>query len=300
MVDDLSNSVETLCKSCGAQAPTKYVEFYQNIGLVVARQWSKVDGNLCRRCIGAYFRSYTLTTLFLGWWGLISFFATPLILLNNVTRYLLSLSLPEPGPAAMNTPLAATGLTPSVSTHSRAFKWVYGGTVCVGVLVFIAYQSVEFMEKHAPRLNAAMHGGEISGDSDGEYSGMQIGKDLKALAAPYKGQNWGAIRSEVLSREQFLDDLKQQNEKFQQRKGIEKNANLGSNDVCESIALDEFLPALNNYASVLTAEFSLIKATPEATKAATTSLGTLSKEEDDARKQLAAYFDDSTAKGCDK
>jgi hypothetical protein len=299
MVDDLSNA-ETLCKSCGAQAPTKYVKFYQNIGLVFARQWAKVDGNLCRRCIGAYFRSYTLTTLFLGWWGLISFFVTPLILLNNITRYLLSLGLPEPSFPAMNTPLAATCLTPSVSTHSRLFKFVYGGIVCAAVLVFVAYKSVGFMEKRAPRINAAMHGGEISDESDGEYFGIQVGKDIKALGTPFKGQNWAAIRSEVLSREQYLDDLKQQNEKFQQRTVVEKNANLGSHDVCERIALDEFAPALNNYTNVLTAEFSLIRATPEATKVATASLDALSKQEDEARKQLSAYFEDTAAKGCDK
>jgi hypothetical protein len=122
MLDGPSNPVESLCKTCGAQAPTKYVEFYQNIGLVVTRQWAKVDGNLCRRCIGGYFRSFTLTTLFLGWWGVISLFITPLILLNNVTRYLLSLRLPEPSLAAMDTPLSSTGLTPSVGTHSRRFK----------------------------------------------------------------------------------------------------------------------------------------------------------------------------------
>src|SRR5262249_39751325 len=29
----------------------------------------------------------TLTTLFLGWWGVLSFFATPFILINNVARY---------------------------------------------------------------------------------------------------------------------------------------------------------------------------------------------------------------------
>ena len=111
MIGDPSGTTLSLCKTCGIQAPTRYVEFYENVGLVFARQWVKVDGNLCRRCIGAYFRSYTLTTLFLGWWGLISFIVTPLILVNNVTRYLLSLQLPEANLAAMDTPLPFTDLS---------------------------------------------------------------------------------------------------------------------------------------------------------------------------------------------
>jgi len=266
MLDGPSNPVESLCKTCGAQAPTKYVEFYQNIGLVVTRQWAKVDGNLCRRCIGGYFRSFTLTTLFLGWWGVISLFITPLILLNNVTRYLLSLRLPEPSLAAMDTPLSSTGLTPSVGTHSRRFKLIYGAIVCAGVLVFIAYKSVDFMEKHAPRLNAAMHNAEISDESDGEYAGLQIGKDIEVLSAPYKGNDWATIRSEVLSREPYLSDLKRQNERCQQRTGVEKNANLGNTDVCEQIALDEFVPALNSYTNALDSEFSLMKGTLKPTR----------------------------------
>jgi len=291
---------ETLCKTCGAQAPTKHVEFYQNIGLVVTRQWATIEGNLCRRCIGAYFRSFTLTTLFLGWWGMISFFLTPLILLNNITRYLLSLNLPEPSLGAMNTPHSTTGLTPSVGTHSRTFKLIYGAIVCAGLLVFIAYKSVGFMEKHAPRLNAAMHGGEMGDESDGEYAGLEIGKDIQALSADFQGHDWPAIRSEVLSREPYLNDLKRQNERFQQRTVVEKNANLGSADVCEQIALNEFVPALNHYTNVLDSEFSLIRTTPKPTHASVTSLDALSKQEGEAKSQLSAYFQDAKQKGCDK
>jgi|GEM_PF-7097476 len=300
MVAGPSSIVESPCKTCGVQAPTKYVEFYQNIGFVFTRQWAKVDGNLCRRCIGAYFRSFTLTTLFLGWWGVISFFITPLILINNVARYLLSLHLPEPSLATMDTPLSSTGLTPSVGTHSRKFKLIYGAIVCAGVLVFVAYKSVDFMEKHVPQLNAAMHNGEMSDESDGEYAGLQIGKDIRALTAPYNGKDWATIRSEVVSREPYLNDLKRQNERFQQRRVVEKSANLGNSDVCEQIALDEFIPALNTYTKALDAEFSLIGRTPEASQAVDATLDGLSKQEDEARNRLSAYFDDAKAKGCNK
>lgn len=301
MLDNPSTALEATCKTCGIQAPTKQIEFYQNIGFVVTRQWAKVEGNLCRRCIGAYFRSYTLTTFFLGWWGFVSFFLTPLILLNNVVRYFLSLGMPEPSLAAMDTPFSATGARlQGVSTHSRTFKLIYGGIVCIAVLVFVAYQSVGFMEKHAPGINAAMHNGEIGDESDGEYHGLKIGNDIVALEAPYNGKDWASIRSEVLSREPYLIDLKQQNEIFQRRTVAEKNTNLSRGDVCEGLALDEFAPALKNYTSVVNSEFSIIKANPTSTEAASASLDTLSKEEDEARNQLSAYFDHEKAKGCDK
>jgi hypothetical protein len=64
--------------------------------MLVARQWKKIDGDLCRPCIRKYFRSYTLTTLFLGWWGLISVVVTPFILINNVYQYFHTSGLPEP------------------------------------------------------------------------------------------------------------------------------------------------------------------------------------------------------------
>jgi hypothetical protein len=73
----VAGSPQPVCWSCGLQAPTKWVIFYQNIGLLVTRQPAQVSGHMCRRCIRAYFKSYTLTTLFLGWWGVISFWVTP-------------------------------------------------------------------------------------------------------------------------------------------------------------------------------------------------------------------------------
>jgi hypothetical protein len=82
------------CQSCGAAAPTKYVEFYQNIGLVLLRLHNSVKGRLCRSCIRKYFWEYTLITAVAGWWGVISFFVTPCFLVNNTVQYLLCLGMP--------------------------------------------------------------------------------------------------------------------------------------------------------------------------------------------------------------
>jgi hypothetical protein len=76
------------CQDCGRRAPTKYVEFYQNIGVLIMRFTRTVRGNLCRDCIDKHFWSLTGMTLILGWWGVVSFIITPFILLNNIARYI--------------------------------------------------------------------------------------------------------------------------------------------------------------------------------------------------------------------
>ena len=83
-------------------AVTKNVALYQNIGLLILRLAKTVEGSLCRRCIRTVFWEFTLITCFAGWWGLISFFYTPFILINNVVRFIGSRGLPEPDPRAPN------------------------------------------------------------------------------------------------------------------------------------------------------------------------------------------------------
>ncbi len=83
-----------ICQSCGIEAPTKQVTFYQNIGALVVRFSQSVDGLLCKNCIHKNFWKMTLTTLVLGWWGIISLIVPPIFLLNNIFRYLFSLSMP--------------------------------------------------------------------------------------------------------------------------------------------------------------------------------------------------------------
>jgi hypothetical protein len=91
----VGNAYASFCENCLSQSPTRYVELYQNIGMLIMRQHRSVKGNLCRACISKYFWQFTTTTLFLGWWGAISFFVTLFILPNNLIRYLSSLGLRE-------------------------------------------------------------------------------------------------------------------------------------------------------------------------------------------------------------
>ena len=81
------------CESCGIAAETKYVEFYENIGLIFMRQHRSVKGNLCKSCIDFHFWNSTGKTMLLGWWGIISFFITPFILLNNFFRFIFTLGM---------------------------------------------------------------------------------------------------------------------------------------------------------------------------------------------------------------
>jgi hypothetical protein len=84
-----------ICQSCGVEAPTKYVAFYQNIGALVMRFSSTVEGNLCKSCIHKHFWKFTLVNMTLGWWGLHSLIITPFFLLNNLFRYLACLAMPS-------------------------------------------------------------------------------------------------------------------------------------------------------------------------------------------------------------
>jgi len=285
------------CQACGIEGPTKYVELYQNIGMFYARRMVNIKGNLCRPCIGRYFRSFTLTTLFLGWWGIISFVMTPFILINNVVRYLGALSLPMPNMASVNMPIDAKPRP--VGSGSFKFKLIYGMIIWGAVLAFVAYHSVGFLEKHAPTINAKLHGGEISDDADAEYSGTKIGNDIVALEAEFKSKEWAGLRSEMLSRTSYLVDLTAQNDKLQRQFTKERDANVAANDACEKLALDEFGPAVNDYTSAMNDTFSLVKSTTAPTSETGPALDKLTAREEGSMARLRAYFSDRKSHGCD-
>jgi hypothetical protein len=89
------------CQRCGVEAPTRYVEFHQNIGLLVVRFHKTAKGYFCKDCINKTFWPATGITLIGGWWGIISAVLTPFILVNNIWRYIGALNLPAPAPNAV-------------------------------------------------------------------------------------------------------------------------------------------------------------------------------------------------------
>ena len=86
------------CQSCGAQAPTKRVEFYCVMGALILVYYQWIRGQLCKSCIRRHFWEYTLTTLCFGWWSVISLLLTPFIILHNVIRYVFCLPMPRVPP----------------------------------------------------------------------------------------------------------------------------------------------------------------------------------------------------------
>ena len=93
------------CERCGVKAETRHVVFHQNIGALVVRYPSAIEGDLCKTCINQCFWKMTCTTFFLGWWGTISFILTPFLIINNIVRYIPCLKMqPVPQDAKIDNP----------------------------------------------------------------------------------------------------------------------------------------------------------------------------------------------------
>lgn len=89
-----------ICQACGIEAPTKQVEFHQNIGALIMRFHNRVRGRLCKNCIHANFWKMTSMTVLVGWLGIISIIIAPFFVLNNIIRYLSALGMPPVPPDA--------------------------------------------------------------------------------------------------------------------------------------------------------------------------------------------------------
>lgn len=117
------------CQSCGLPVETKYVEFYENVGMIIMRQHRSVKGNFCKSCIDYYFWNLTGKTMLLGWWGVFSFIISPFILLNNLIRFVFTLRMNKP----------PVTITPSPSPF-----WVFttiGGVLVGGFIFFSSFCS---------------------------------------------------------------------------------------------------------------------------------------------------------------
>jgi len=93
-----------ICQSCGVEAPTRRVFFVQHIGAIVMFFHRRIGGLFCRNCVNKYFTQYFLVTLTLGWWGIISVFATPVVLIIDIVNYFRAWSL-APVPVGATAPV---------------------------------------------------------------------------------------------------------------------------------------------------------------------------------------------------
>ncbi len=92
-----------ICQMCGIEAPTRYVEFNQNVGMLMMRRSKSFKGNLCKSCLHKTFWKMTGTTAAVGWLGQISFFIAPYYIVTNAVRYAGALKMP-PVPAGARAP----------------------------------------------------------------------------------------------------------------------------------------------------------------------------------------------------
>ena len=89
-----------ICQACGVEAPTKQVEFRQNIGALILRFHRKIKGELCKSCVHKNFWKMTLVTLTVGWLGMISLVVAPIFIIMNIVNYLSCMSLQPVPPMA--------------------------------------------------------------------------------------------------------------------------------------------------------------------------------------------------------
>jgi hypothetical protein len=75
------------CQVCGAAGKTAEVHFRQNIGMLIARREANIHGLLCANCVSQYFWKMTLTTLAVGWLGMISVIIAPIYIILNIVSF---------------------------------------------------------------------------------------------------------------------------------------------------------------------------------------------------------------------
>ena len=76
------------CQKCGRQARLYHAAYRQNIGCLVVRFKQTYQGLFCRLCAYRTFWAVFCVNALLGWWGIISFFATFAFLFSNLFQVL--------------------------------------------------------------------------------------------------------------------------------------------------------------------------------------------------------------------
>ena len=99
------------CEQCGLHGETKGVTLLYNIGAIILRWQGRTGGQLCKGCISRTYWKYTGINMTLGWWGLISFFATFGFMISNTVQYIGSLRMQPPDPNYV--PPVQQSITPS-------------------------------------------------------------------------------------------------------------------------------------------------------------------------------------------
>jgi len=86
----MSRNPTGCCKICGHAKPTINGTLNRHVGAVILMFHTHITGHMCQDCIRIVFWKFTPLTLAAGWWGIISFFVTPVVLINNTAYYIRS------------------------------------------------------------------------------------------------------------------------------------------------------------------------------------------------------------------
>jgi len=116
-----------ICQSCGLEAPTRKVQFHKHTGMIIMMQHGHFGGNFCKHCINKYFAQFTGWTAVAGWWGMLSVFITPCVLLWNTGLFLTTLGLKSPDPNAQPPQLTQAAIDKLGPYTDRLFSALSAG-----------------------------------------------------------------------------------------------------------------------------------------------------------------------------
>jgi hypothetical protein len=87
------HSVEenSVCDHCNKNTNVQFCHFSSNMSFFFSRHERKYYGYLCPICMTNIFLNYTITTLFLTWWGIVGMFLGPAFIISNISEYISNL-----------------------------------------------------------------------------------------------------------------------------------------------------------------------------------------------------------------
>jgi hypothetical protein len=180
--------------------------------------------------------------------------------------------------------------------HPRYAIWIVLGILAGGFA--IVDRNVGFLEKHAPKINAMIHDGEISSEGDATYQGQKWSEDLGKLEGDLKGEGWKAVRQEMLGRKPYLADLVDRNGKIQRRIISELLDHTDQNDACESLAVHEAAPLMDQYTKVEQEFYGILERTETPTKQDSARISAIAEQQDALHKRFSEFGEHWRAKGC--
>lgn len=180
--------------------------------------------------------------------------------------------------------------------YPRATIWII--IIALGAGYSFIDENVDFFAKHAPAVNAAIHAGEIGSEGDAIYDVEQWSGDLQKLNADTKSQDYPHLRSELLARTPYLNDLVARNEKFQARVRIEAGDHLDVGDQCESLAIHQFAPLMAQYTNSYSALYNLLRADTSTDSEDSGEFSQIADRQTQIEKELTSYLAKSDAAGC--